>query len=40
MIGGSDKVLWVNENAPAADLILSAVRQHWPSFVFQDADDE
>lgn len=40
MIGGSDKVLWVDENAPAADLILRVVRQHWPSFVFQNADDD
>jgi hypothetical protein len=39
MIGGSDKVLWVDENAPAADLILRTVRQHWPSLVFQDADE-
>jgi hypothetical protein len=40
MIGGSDKVLWVDENAPAADLILRVVRQHWPSLVFQDADED
>src|SRR5438552_3464110 len=40
MIGGSDRVLWVDENAPAADLILRVARQHWPSFVFQDADED
>jgi hypothetical protein len=40
MIGGSDKVLWVDENAPAADLILRTVRQHWPIFVFQNANDD
>jgi hypothetical protein len=39
MIGGSDKVLWVAEEAPAAELILRVVRQHWPRFVFQNADD-
>ena len=38
MIGGSDKVLWVDEDAPVADLVLRVVRQHWPNFVFQDAD--
>jgi hypothetical protein len=40
MIGGSDKVLWVPEKAPAAKLILKSVRRHWPKFVFQDADDD
>jgi hypothetical protein len=40
MIGGSDKVLWVDENAPAAELILRVVRQHWPHFVFQNADED
>ncbi len=40
MIGGSDKVLWVDENAPAADLILRTVRQHWPSLVVQNADED
>jgi hypothetical protein len=39
MIGGSDKVLWVAEDAPAAELILRVVRHHWPRFVFQNADD-
>jgi hypothetical protein len=40
MIGGFDKVLWVDENAPAADLILRIVRRHWPNFVFQDAEED
>jgi hypothetical protein len=40
MIGGSDKILWVDENAPAGELILRVVRQHWPSFVFQNADED
>ena len=38
MIGGSDKVLWVDETAPASELILRVVRRHWPSFVYQDAE--
>ena len=40
MIGGSDIVLWVDETAPAAELILRVIRQHWPSVVFQNADDD
>jgi hypothetical protein len=40
MIGGSDKVLWVDENAPASDIILRIVQQHWPSFVVQNADED
>jgi hypothetical protein len=39
MIGGTDVVLWVRDDLPAADLILRTVRRHWPGFVFQDADD-
>jgi hypothetical protein len=40
MIGGSDIVLWVDENAPAAEVILRVFRQHWPDFAFQNADDD
>jgi hypothetical protein len=40
MIGGTDNVLWVDENAPAFDLIVSAVRQHWPHLVLQNADED
>ena len=40
MIGGSDKVLWVDEAAPAAELIVRAVRSHWPQYVFQNSDDD
>ena len=40
MIGGSDKVLWVDASALAADVILRIVRQHWPRFVFQNADED
>lgn len=40
MIGGCDQVLWVVETAPAADVIVRAVKRFWPQFVFQDADDD
>ncbi|MCI0684647.1 MAG: hypothetical protein L0Y71_21330 [Gemmataceae bacterium] len=40
MIGGCDQVLWVDEKAPAADVIVRAVRRHWPDFVFQNVDDD
>jgi hypothetical protein len=40
MIGGTDIVLCVHEDIPTADVIFRAVRQHWPAFVFQNADDE
>jgi hypothetical protein len=40
MIGGSDKVLWVDEVAPAAEIIVRAVRRHWPQYVFHNADDD
>jgi hypothetical protein len=40
MIGGSDIVLWIPDHAPAADVIMRIVRQHWPGFVFQNADDD
>src|SRR5262245_26301105 len=40
MIGGTDVVLWVREDVPAADVILRTVRRSWPGFVFQNADDE
>jgi hypothetical protein len=39
MIGGTDVVFWVRDDLPAAELILSTVRRHWPQFVFQNAED-
>jgi hypothetical protein len=39
MIGGTDTVFWVRDDVPVADIILRAVRRHWPDYAFQDADD-
>jgi hypothetical protein len=40
MIGGTDIVLKVRSDAPAADVILRTVRRHWPQCLYEDADDE
>jgi hypothetical protein len=40
MIGGTDVVLEIGAGVQAADVILRAVRRHWPRCVYQNADDE
>jgi hypothetical protein len=40
MIGGTDIILAVRRNIPAADVIFRTIRRHWPNFVFQNADDD
>lgn len=39
MIGGTDVVYLVPRGLPASDVIIGAVRQHWPDYIFVDADD-
>src|SRR5437870_29331 len=40
MIGGTDIILSVRDEAEAVGLILRAIPRHWPRCVYQNADDE
>jgi hypothetical protein len=40
MIGGSDVILRVRDDIPPEDVILRTVRNHWPQFVLQNAEED